>query len=239
MGPLIFLIIGTIILIISFVGRVSNNIEQTKSAIENTAQTIKKENIIVSKELNYSVLLVQKMHFVVDDTNKKVHIFYMNNPKIEIPYEKIMGCEIYQNGTVVGGVNRAIAGGLIAGGAGAVVGAITPKKKEQSIGLRFSQNDLQHPEIVFSLIDPYTDGESAKNAKLCQEAINFANEVVATIKVIIKQMENMPPNNSIRKQNIVLSPIEKNIEEMKKYKELLDMGIITQEEFDKKKKDLL
>ena len=30
-----------------------------------------------------------------------------------------------------------------------------------------------------------------------------------------------------------------NVEEIKKYKELLDMGIITQEEFDAKKKQLL
>ncbi len=30
-----------------------------------------------------------------------------------------------------------------------------------------------------------------------------------------------------------------NIDELKKYKELLDMGAITQEEFNKKKKELL
>ena len=40
---------------------------------------------------------------------------------------------------------------------------------------------------------------------------------------------------TIKSKNTVISPVE----ELKKYKELLDGGIITQEEFDAKKKQLL
>ena len=40
-------------------------------------------------------------------------------------------------------------------------------------------------------------------------------------------------------QNNIAVPTTSPVEEIKKYKELLDLGIITQEEFDIKKKQLL
>ena len=52
----------------------------------------------------------------------------------------------------------------------------------------------------------------------------------------ITEMEN---GENAQPQNNSAVPAESPIEEIKKYKELLDMGIITQEEFDVKKKQLL
>lgn len=187
MLPLIVFIIGAIIIIARFVIRISNTKEQNSEAVVNINRTIQQENVTITKQMNYQLVLVQKIHLIVDDENKNIHLFYMNNPEIVIPYSKIMGCEVYQNGTIIGGVKRAIVGGAIAGGAGAIVGALTTGKKEYSIGLKISQNDLQNPEIILPMIDPATDGEAAKDAKLYQEAVNFANEVVATMNVIMQQ----------------------------------------------------
>ena len=58
-----------------------------------------------------------------------------------------------------------------------------------------------------------------------------AEVIVAFIKKQIDAIKNTPTGEAIHK----VSPAE----ELKKYKELLDMGVITQEEFDVKKKELL
>lgn len=57
-----------------------------------------------------------------------------------------------------------------------------------------------------------------------------AEIIVAYIKRRIEEMKNAPASATVQQ----LSPAD----ELKKYKELLDMGAITQEEFDEKKKQL-
>lgn len=49
----------------------------------------------------------------------------------------------------------------------------------------------------------------------------------------------MKKSEAMQSQNNTAAPADSSIEAIKKYKELLDMGIITQEEFDIKKKQLL
>ena len=58
-----------------------------------------------------------------------------------------------------------------------------------------------------------------------------AEIIVAYIKNKIEEVKNAPAGGIVQQ----LSPAD----ELKKHKELLDMGIITQEEFDAKKKQLL
>ena len=58
-----------------------------------------------------------------------------------------------------------------------------------------------------------------------------AEIIVAFIRKKIDEVKSAPSNGFVQQT----SPAE----ELKKFKELLDMGIITQEEFDAKKKQLL
>ena len=52
---------------------------------------------------------------------------------------------------------------------------------------------------------------------------------------------NVPKNQQVEKTSYTpsMTNISSVADEIKKYKELLDSGILTQEEFDKKKKELL
>lgn len=61
------------------------------------------------------------------------------------------------------------------------------------------------------------------------------NDVMDKIAKYIKEQMRNQKNKSAATITTALSPAE----ELKKFKELLDMGIITQEEFDAKKKQLL
>ena len=49
----------------------------------------------------------------------------------------------------------------------------------------------------------------------------------------------MPVNTSVPNNQVTTMTQKNNIELIKQYKELLDMGAITQEEYEEKKKDLL
>lgn len=60
-------------------------------------------------------------------------------------------------------------------------------------------------------------------------------EVHECINKLLIQRQNTMQNKAVHVENVVKS----DADELKKYKELLDTGVITQEEFDAKKKQLL
>jgi hypothetical protein len=64
--------------------------------------------------------------------------------------------------------------------------------------------------------------------------------IIEIISYFVKKRKNISTTTT---SNIiggaVTTPSKSNIDDLKKYKELLDTGIITQEEFDAKKKQLL
>ena len=65
---------------------------------------------------------------------------------------------------------------------------------------------------------------------MAKDLIKMCDEDLAKLEIITKKEEN-----NIPQENNTNDPIE----EVKRLKELLDMGILFQEEFDKKKKELL
>lgn len=65
--------------------------------------------------------------------------------------------------------------------------------------------------------------------------IKNKNEIHALISKLLMERQNRPAGTTTIKQEIPQS----NAKELKNYKELLDMGVISQEEFDAKKKQLL
>lgn len=69
------------------------------------------------------------------------------------------------------------------------------------------------------------------------KAITNNAEVHAAISKLLMERQEKAPAASEQKPTIVAS--QSNAEELKKFKELLDSGVITQEEFDAKKKQLL
>lgn len=111
-----------------------------------------------------------------------------------------------------GGLTRALVGGAIAGPVGALVGSVTAKEETKTTG---GKSILKVNFITYS----------GKNQRICSNAptgfTNFLDDCMA-IEAITQ------PTN-----------ISSSADEIIKFKELLDKGIITLEEFDAKKKQLL
>ena len=173
----------------------------------------------------------------VDETHKQWTIptgiisTKINNSTI-YDYSDIVKFELIEDGESItkGGLGSAIAGNILFGGTGAIVGSITGGKKTKSLcskmQIAISLNNIQNPITYINLIST----ETKKDGPVYKSSCNFAQEILSVLQLICNSnnaTENSPTSSTSA------------ADEIKKYKELLDMGAITQEEFDKKKQELL
>lgn len=112
-----------------------------------------------------------------------------------------------------GGITRALVGGALAGGVGAIVGSNTAKEETKQVG---------GTQILRVNMVTYT-GRCQHISVPSQNVLAFLDECL------------LDKDTSIPQQQSASS----SADEIMKYKNLLDQGIITQEEFDAKKKQLL
>lgn len=168
-------------------------------------------------------------------------------------FSDVKSCEYIVDDEIVttvknNGVGRAVVGGVLFGGAGAVVGAITAKDelKEKVV------NHGAYIRIGLSagnvLNIPIFTG-SAKLANTAQRMEMYGgqaeniDEMLQQFEVMISEQYSAEDNNREIKNTDpptkVADEVVSNADEIRKYKQLLNDGIITQEEFDSKKKQLL
>ena len=167
----------------------------------------------------------QKFQFLVDGKYTKVF-----SGKDITDYEIRVDNEVVATSTTVtrAGLGRAAAGGLLFGKTGAIVGAAaanstsrttTRSREIHHYTLCLRVNDILKPSYIIRI-----------------STLEKVEEVLGTLIVLCDQnKEETKDEKSV--QNKIKE--KDKFEEIKKYKELLDAGIITQEEFDKKKKELL
>lgn len=143
-------------------------------------------------------------------------------------YSSIIDFELLEDGNSIekGGIGRALVGGALFGGVGAIVGGNTGHKHKRTcskLQIKITQNDISIPAIYVDFIST----ETKKTSSIYTTAYQFAQEAMSVLNIITNDLNKNTTNTN------------SNADEIKKFKELLDEGIITQEEFDKKKKELL
>lgn len=146
------------------------------------------------------------------------------------PLSDILSYDLIENGSTVssGGLGRAAVGAMAFGGAGAIVGAVTGKKKQtklvNELRIKLGINDIDNPVLYINLIDKPIKSSSSEYS----QAMAQANKIISTLDVLTAGTNEA--NNE--------SPFSA-ADEIRKFKSLLDDGIITQEEFEAKKKELI
>lgn len=126
--------------------------------------------------------------FLLDSTNNKMRFCDLcYDDKLEIQkteedflLSSIMGCEFLQTDAKTGGIKRMAVGLVLAGGAGAIIGAFTKGKIIKDIKLVFYFDDVIEPKKTIYLLPQTTSGSDEYN-----EVQHFADEVVTLMKVII------------------------------------------------------
>lgn len=149
-------------------------------------------------------------------------------------YSDIIDFELLEDGHSIskGGLGRALVGGVLMGGVGAIVGGVTGGKKNKSVcdslKIKITLNSIATPTIYINFITTPT----RNNSWVYKTNYSFAQECLSILQLMCNSVEQQQKlNDSI--------PRVSGADEILKYKQLLDAGIITQKEFEEKKKQIL
>lgn len=208
-------------------GLFGSKADKEKAKIEKANRKAENEKMLEYFK-NHSDYKVGDMYF--DDKHGKLFIkksFTMNRSQAVYNYDELISyTPIFEGGKIKKhhGITRAIVGGVLAGPVGAVVGAGTGGKEFDTIKrlgfiLHLTDNRSQNYMLMIS--------ESKSDSFLTKSAMEDYNNIAAKLDQIISSNAQEPTSSS------------SNADELRKFKGLLDDGIITQEEFDAKKKELL
>lgn len=97
--------------------------------------------------------------------------------------------------------------------------------------IHISSNNINSPTEYIKFISTPV----MKNSMAYKIAVKNAQEVLSMLQFICSQKESGRKDDSKKESKVELS----NADEIRQYKQLLDDGIITEEEFNVKKKQLL
>lgn len=213
----------------------ASSLDEIKQRIEFVDNDCKENN----KRISEFIPTYKVEAYVWFDDNHKWFVFPKSSftKKIDncyvFKYEDLLDFEVLEDGSSItkGGLGKALVGGAIFGLAGAIVGATSKKTKQicNKLQIKITTRNIDTPIVYLNLIS----GETKKNGFIYKQASKSVQEILSKFQIIIDQIEQS--KNNVKNINTNFSAAD----EVKKYKELLDMGAITQEEFELKKKDLL
>ncbi|WP_312653793.1 SHOCT domain-containing protein [Aminipila sp.] len=180
-------------------------------------------------------------YFEIDDQNKKWAVLKQKifggkgAPLCIYNYTDLLSYELIEDDASVtkGGLGMAALGALTFGGAGAIVGSVVGGKKSKkfvnSLKIKITVKDMGTPPIYINFLTTKTKCDSF----IYKTIFESAQKVLAALERIKDQVDsqNNTPTVTEDKNNIA--------DEIRKFKELLDEGIISEEEFAAKKQQLL
>lgn len=149
-------------------------------------------------------------------------------------YDQIVDFELLEDGESVtkGGLGRAVVGGMLFGGAGAVVGAVTGGKKTKGIctSMRIKIT-LRNADVQTVYLD-FIKADTKRDSGAYQKAREQSQDALSALQLAVDKMRT-------ESAGAAQDQSPSAMDELLKLKQLLDMGAITQEEYDAKKKQLL
>ena len=214
---------------------------------ESITKKLNIENFRVSSYYGSPLWVSESWTYIAfDNTNRNILIaeFYKKNITHRIiPYKDIVGVEILQDDVVISKkstsrtIGGALVGGVLFGGAGAVVGGLSGdaelSKEVKSMKLKILVNDLDAPVITT------TWGKNLKadvfNESYINSLLDKPHRIKDTITVIINLIDKEEGADVSSTNNNVVSVAD----EISKLSKLKNEGIITEKEFTVQKDNIL
>ncbi len=160
------------------------------------------------------------------------------------PFDSLVDVELLDNGeTKIDGNSLlgAAIGGIAFGGIGALIGANAPDKKlkEQckNLSIKVTFNSFQEPVRYITLVAE--SGACGRNMKRdsfgFKMLYSFAQEVLSLLGIVLQQNKSAKQSQQLAASNSTSDTVEA----LKKLAELKECGVLTELEFQEKKKELL
>lgn len=176
---------------------------------------------------------------IIDASNRVLYmskLFGLTSEEISI--DSIVGYTYVEDDKKYGvghTIGVAAVGGVLFGGVGAVIGSVigsNPKRKVTHIGVEITYEENNICNLFYAHI---------YKGKPIKASGSEYNNYLETAKLLMGQLDLMikKPSEEMESQKEIDVHTISNADEIRKYKELLDEGIITQEEFMSKKEQLL
>lgn len=214
-----------------------NSVNTIRTGVQYSGYIIKE--MIEVKENNRTLIAnfkaTKKIGTLAFDDNNRTFIISKGFKNKDLyRYDQIISFELLEDGESItkGGLSGAVVGGLLFGGVGAIVGGVTGRRKTKKIC-----NSLQ-VKITFRHSPRQTEylnflsAEVKTNSIVYKTASKSAQDTLSALQLAV-DMANAETGQTHNVKSSV------DVEELKKYKELLDVGIISQDEFNAKKAQIL
>lgn len=176
---------------------------------------------------------------LIDDENKKILFQYGRKITRAFSFSQITGYDVYENGEskVSGTAGRALLGGVFFGLGGMIVGSSmgrTVSNHCEQLNLIVHLSDLNCFQINLIFINK----DCEKGSSYYKKKIENLQYVCSALEYIINQ--KTLEESAIQNQTKDV-PAEKtsNKEKLQELKEMLNDGLITQEDYEQKKKQIL
>ncbi|MBR5214489.1 MAG: SHOCT domain-containing protein [Akkermansia sp.] len=147
-------------------------------------------------------------------------------------YDEIIDYKLREDGDTIteGGLGRALVGGLLFGGVGAITGAITGRKKTKkevrTLDISITLNNVYRNNITVNIL-PFS----------CKSGSWAYNQAMQNAQKLLEFLHTITSKATPQTQ-LEITPVS-SVDEIIKFKDLMDKGIITQAEFEQKKKQIL
>lgn len=197
------------------------------------------EGFIVSKEIDIMASGWSSTKLLIDNQNKK--FIYKKGKSFSKTYKfsDLINYEVYENGKsqVQGRAGSALIGGAFFGLGGLIVGSSMSRninEKCNQLKLIIRLNDFDCPQIVITYVD---NGAWDKNGWTYRNLKENLQSVCSMLEFMLN--EKTLEQSSTVKQEEKTSEIKSSKEQLQELKEMLDDGLINQEDFEQKKKQIL
>lgn len=207
--------------------------------INQTQINIIDSSFIVSKTIDIMASGWSSTKLLIDNQNKK--FVYQKGKSFSKTYKfsDLINYEVYENGhsKVKGRAGSALIGGAFFGLEGLVVGSSMSRninEKCNQLKLIIRLNDFDCPQIVITYVD---NVDWDKNGWMYRNMKENIQAVCSMLEYMLN--EKTLEQSSAVKQEEKTSEQKSQKEQLQELKEMLDDGLITQEDFEQKKKQIL
>ena len=197
------------------------------------------DNFIIDKIINITTTEWSTTRLLIDNQNKKFILQKRKTCSKTYSFSDLISYEIYENGKsqVQGRAGSALIGGAFFGLGGLIVGSSRSRniiEKCNQLKLIIHLNDFECPEIVFTYAD---NADWDKNGAAYKRLKDNIQSVCSMLEYILNQKTlEQSSKVGLAEQSPIHTSTKEQLQELK---ELLDSGLITQEDYEQKKKQLL